>query len=674
MLGSGFLLADFINTLTLGQWSLLALVPPAILALYFLKLKRKPLAVPSTYLWSKTIEDLHVNSLWQRLRQNLLLFLQLLLVALLAFALLRPGWRGTELLGQRFIFLIDTSASMSSTDVSPNRLAEAKRQALALIDQMKSGDAAMIISFSTAAKVEQPYTDNRSLLRSRIDLIEQTNNPSDMSEALRAASGLANPGRTGIPGEDVNAAEALAATMYIFSDGGFASIPSFKLGNLDPQFMQIGSESISNVGIVAFSAERNPNKQGELQVFGRVENFGNEAVTVDANLYFDDELLDAQQLEIPGREGPNKPAGSQGIKFDLKDIEGGVMKLTLNFKDQLAADNEASVIVNESRQAKVLLVTPGNNKPLEFALDTEEVKRFAQIQIASPSTLTTSDYQQNAQLGIWDLIIYDQCAPANMPECSTLFIGTRPPESAGWKENKTGIKNDLLFVTDVDGAHPLSQLLTVTDLLIYTATPLEGPQGATVLIDSSQGPLYMVAPRQGFQDAVLGFEIVRTVDGQTEYNTDWFRDRSFPVFAFNAVRYLSGLQETSSLGSTKPGFQRILQASIPVPNILVETPTGAKVQVPREGENKYIFGQTDQLGVYKIREGGDSVTQSFAVNLFDARESDLTPRKTLEIGHEEVVAQQGRKAARQETWRWIVLGALILSMAEWYIYNRRVYF
>jgi hypothetical protein len=68
----------FTSTLSPLQWSLLALVPPAIVALYFLKLKRQPLEVPSTYLWHKSIEDLHVNSIWQRLRQSLLLFLQLL--------------------------------------------------------------------------------------------------------------------------------------------------------------------------------------------------------------------------------------------------------------------------------------------------------------------------------------------------------------------------------------------------------------------------------------------------------------------------------------------------------------------------------------------------------------------------------------------------------------------
>src|SRR4051812_24783855 len=40
------------------------LIPPLILLLYFLRLKRKPLQVPSTFLWRKSIEDLHVNSLF----------------------------------------------------------------------------------------------------------------------------------------------------------------------------------------------------------------------------------------------------------------------------------------------------------------------------------------------------------------------------------------------------------------------------------------------------------------------------------------------------------------------------------------------------------------------------------------------------------------------------------
>ena len=163
---------NFINALTPLQWVLLALVPPAIISLYFLKLKRHPVEVPSTYLWTRTIEDLHVNSIWQKLRQSLLLFLQLLLLALAILACTRPGWRGMDLVGDRFIFLLDASASMNATDVSPTRLDAAKQRALDLIEQMESSDVAMVISFSDVPRIEQTFTNNRSALRQAVNKIK----------------------------------------------------------------------------------------------------------------------------------------------------------------------------------------------------------------------------------------------------------------------------------------------------------------------------------------------------------------------------------------------------------------------------------------------------------------------------------------------------------------------
>ena len=52
----GWLTQTF-GMLQVWQWGLIGLVPPAIIALYFLKLKRRPLEVPSTYLWHKSIEE-----------------------------------------------------------------------------------------------------------------------------------------------------------------------------------------------------------------------------------------------------------------------------------------------------------------------------------------------------------------------------------------------------------------------------------------------------------------------------------------------------------------------------------------------------------------------------------------------------------------------------------------
>ena len=144
---------NLINMLTPMGWTILAAIPPLIVLLYFLKLRRKPLSVPSTYLWTKTIEDMHVNSLWQRLRNSILLLLQVLMILMLIAACLSPGCEGEELEGGRFIFMIDQSASMSARDVgNGTRLEEAKRLVAQTVDRMKPSDAAMLISFSNRAE------------------------------------------------------------------------------------------------------------------------------------------------------------------------------------------------------------------------------------------------------------------------------------------------------------------------------------------------------------------------------------------------------------------------------------------------------------------------------------------------------------------------------------------
>src|SRR4051794_23588443 len=107
----------FASPLGARSWAVLAGIPVGIIALYFLKLRRRPVQVPSTLLWRRSLEDLHVNSLFQKLRRNLLLFLQLLFVAMLLIALAGPRVLGTAGRGQRYILAIDNSASMAATDV-----------------------------------------------------------------------------------------------------------------------------------------------------------------------------------------------------------------------------------------------------------------------------------------------------------------------------------------------------------------------------------------------------------------------------------------------------------------------------------------------------------------------------------------------------------------------------
>jgi hypothetical protein len=664
---------DLINTLTWWQWAVLGLVPPAIVLLYFLKLKRRPVEVPSTYLWLRSIEDLHVNAVWQRLRRNLLLFLQLLVLFLVILALMRPGWRGTRLLGHRFIFLVDNSASMQATDVAPSRLEEAKRQARRLVDQMQSGDVGMVVSFADGAHVEQMFTDSRPQLRRALEGIGPTARTTSLGEALRVAAGLANPGRSGDVQEsrDIHVAEALPATVYLFSDGKFDDVGGFALGNLQVVFQPIGRADSGNVGVLNLSVGRNEAHPSRLQAFARLQNSSSGPTSVNLELWRTadgpagpaTEMVNSLQVPLAAEE-------SKGVAMDVGEIDSGVVELRAGTQDPLPLDDRAWAVVNPPRRAKVLVVTPGS-EPLHFALGTRSSSELADVTFDDPAYLATEAYNQAADAGRFDLVIYDRCRPKRMPQANTLAIG--PPAPEGWKARPAV---QVPQIIDADRSHPLMQYVDLGDVLLAEATPLEGPPGTKVLVDSSAGPLVAIAPRENFEDAVLGFVLVdqrRDAAGKTGpfVGTNWYV-RSFPVFIYNMLNYL-GLSRTAALGAVnvRPGQPVTIETPVGDPP-RVRTPSGGEIRLTEGKQGKDTFAATSELGVYEVRTRGNSVRR-FAVNLFQATESDIRPRKEIKIGNVAVAGQAATVSARREMWRFLLLAGLAVLLVEWYIYGRRVY-
>lgn len=651
-----------LNTLSWWQWLIVAMVPLAIVLLYFLKLRRQPVEIPSTYLWSRTIEDLHVNSLWQRLRQNLLLFLQLILIALIALALLRPGREGSRLSGERFIFVIDTSASMQATDVQPSRLELAKRRALEMIDALQSGQTAMVLTTSNQSRVEQPYTDSRPLLRNRVQGIQPTYRTSDLEEALRYAEGLANPGRSAADPTDVAAAEAMPATLILLTDGGFDRVPSFFLGNLAPKYFPIGQPQPDNVGIVAFSVERNVENPSQVQAYGRLENFGGEKVSLDVELHANGQLIDAKRVEI-------EPGAVQGVSFELRELSSGYLELRVGRSDHLAVDNRAFAAVNPPRRARVLLATPGND-PLELCLSTTEVQKVAEVQTVGTEYLQTDDYRKKAEEGHFDVILFDRCAPSELPGANTLFIGAIPPVET-WKATAMAVPPQII---DWDRAHPLMRFVEMSDVRIVAGNRLEFPQGGKCLVESDSGCLMAIAARGAFEDVVLGFEIISSRGGGSEVNTNWPIRRSYPVFFMNAIRYLGAAQSALALPSVLPGQPVTLYSSVPTDTLYIMAPDGHVHSVTREATGQFVFTHTELPGIYEVREAPNGpVTMRFPVNLFDRRESNIRPESQVKLEHETIQAESAFQPVRREFWRWLVAAAIGLLMFEWYVYNRRVY-
>ncbi|MGC4004198.1 MAG: BatA and WFA domain-containing protein [Pirellulales bacterium] len=531
----------FLPMLDAWQWWILGCVPPAIAALYFLKLKRRPVEVPSTLLWKQAIEDLHVNSFWQRMRRSLLLYLQILFVLFVIFTLLRPNWETQVALDERVIILIDNSASMSATDVAPTRLAVAKERAREILQDLDGDAVAMLISFADGARVEKSFTGNRVELLEAVDRIQPTEHTTNALEALRQAAGLANPGAGAAGGEQDADEQALPSTLYILSDGKFPSVPNFTLGNLKPIFLPIGVKEPENVGITAFSVRRKDDKADEMQAFARLENASATERVVKAELLRDDRFWDSTTVTIA-------PRSSQSAVFDLRDIASGTLELRLTNSDQLALDDRAYAVIQEPAPLRVLLVTAGN-ADLKRALSTIQSSKLADVRTQKPEYLEGTDYQKGAAGGGWDLIVYDRCRPKEMPRANTVFWGDAPP--IGWTGDKTvGAPQ----VIDVDRTHPLSANLDFDEVLIDQTRIFEPPKGTHRLVETTKGLLIGIAPRDSFEDVVIGFPIyMPDKAGKTIYNTNFPLRPAFPLLMQNLLGYFGRTIDVGETTTLKPG-------------------------------------------------------------------------------------------------------------------------
>ena len=651
----------WLSALAPWQWAVMAAVPLAIFLLYFLKLKRQPLEVPSTLLWRQAMEDMRVNSLWQKLRKNLLLLLQLLFVAALMLAALRPGWSGSMGSGKRYIFLIDHSASMSAMDVVGSRLQEAKRLAIQRIDSLQRGDVAMVVAFSDRADVKQGFTQDTRRLRSAVESIQPTQRTTQVSEALRAASGLANPGRVSFGGvNDVQVAEAMPATVILLSDGAFPAVPDIPLDYLTVDYTPVGRDDVANAAILSFSIDRNPEHPEEIEAYARIGAFGPMTDSRTISLYRDNQLLDAATVTL-------SPEEESGVRFGLEDVEEGILKLEIDGEDALATDNTAFAALRPVRRTNLLLVSRGNNA-LETALATDSVAKLAQVRIESPSFLDGEEYPRLLEAGEIDLAIFDQCAPKDVPPCNTLWFGIQPPGDP-WKLQQP---QGPLLVLDWDREHPMMQYLELGSIRIVEGQPLVPPESATLLLQSDLGPLIAVAPRGPFQDAVVGFPLIDHQQSPPTVNTDWLIKRSFPLFLFSSVEFLGGGVSLSHARSVPPGDSIALTMNRKYPKLEIVAPDGKRIQQERGDQPSIVFSQTDQIGSYEVfAEGQAQPLERFTVNLFSPKESSLKPQRELSLGEETIPEAVGTLWGRRELWRPLLLLALALLALEWFVFNRR---
>ncbi|MBI3947563.1 MAG: VWA domain-containing protein [Armatimonadetes bacterium] len=631
---------SLLNPLSL-LWLLFAV--PAILFLYLLKMKRRDRVVSSVLLWSRVIKDVQANTPFQKLRRNLLLFLQILLVLLIAVALSRPFVRVRAPGGKNVALVIDGSASMRATDVPGGRFEEARRQARRMVDGMGRGDQAMVILATARAHPLCPLTGDTDALRRALDAMRPGDTTTNLGDAVALAASLLW--------------KRPDAEIFILSDGAFEEMsladrfaPAAGAdADSGPRaarlhYVKIGRRG-ENVGITALDVRKSLAGAFDYQAFARVRNFGTADRRFALELYRDDSLINAREVSLA-------PGQAHGEVFGIQGSAVGALRVRLDAADDLAADNAAAVMLEPRRRLNVLLATPGNLF-LENALNVDPRVSLAK---AAPGAVRASDVPR------YDIIVLDGKAPSGLPAKGRyLFLGTggeaAPVEITGQVDQPSFL--------DWDRRHPVTRFLDLSRVQIARALVARPRPWGQALADSEAGPLLVAGEREGLRSLFLGFDLTQS---------DLPVRVAFPILLANAIDWLMGSGADAASVRWRTGD--VLTAEIPadVSRVEVTLPDGAR-RAEAVRQSPFLFAETDQAGLYRLegRRKEGTFTSRIAVNLLSEEESDIRPRDRIRIGHAAVAsADPGSQRVPREIWRWVSLAALCLLAFEWYAYHRRL--
>ena len=185
---------------------------PVVVIFYLLKRKRVVKLVSSTLLWQRFLADTQASSPFQRLRHNWLLIIQILLLLLAVFALVRPYFRGQTKETRLRVIILDGSASMQATDEEPSRFGKARAEALQWVNGMRDGEQMMVLLAGASTEVKQSPTSDKGALRRALESCTPSDAAAGLADALKTAGAFTYEKR----GEE----EITSGEIHLFSDGG----------------------------------------------------------------------------------------------------------------------------------------------------------------------------------------------------------------------------------------------------------------------------------------------------------------------------------------------------------------------------------------------------------------------------------------------------------------------
>ncbi len=379
-----------------------ALVGLPILLHLILKQEPKRLPFPALRF---LIQKKKVSQRKLRLKQILLLALRCLLIALFALALYQPRLSGSGLAGLAddqpvaCVLLLDTSPSMGYAVGGVTRLADARKRALELLDELPAGSKVAVIDPADPAVQWEPTPgDARRKLEATLD--PRGGGP-PLTTGLTAAYQLL---RTA----DEDQAEPLPKLVAIFTDRATACWPGDRTADLKALAAQypppgvsqlvfdVGTDTPANVSVLELVAKPTSGSVGQPVTLTATLKAVGADVDAEASLSVDDGPPQPQPVKLVNGQ-------PTAVRFTLTDLKPGPHQATVTLRDDaLPADNVRFVTLKVGDARTILTVSDTPADAALWAL-AHDAKGEFRTEVTTPEQATDfGRYEFVTLLGVAD--------------------------------------------------------------------------------------------------------------------------------------------------------------------------------------------------------------------------------------------------------------------------------
>lgn len=605
-----------------GMLAVLGLIPILIL-IHTLKPKPRQVDVTTLFLWQEVFRERSSQLTFDRLKRNLPLLFQIVIVLITALALAKPIWRYDTSKKGNMILVIDTSASMKAKSGSGTRFDVAGEKAVELIGQRDADQKVLIVEAGSKPVVKSGFLDNSNQAKSIIKSLSPSDAAAELEDAIYLALSFIDPTK--------------ADTLYLITDGAGGDFSA--LVETHPNIKPIIVTGRShNIGITQFEFRQELDHSDRYEIMLEIKNFNAAWIECPVLLAIDNVIIFDDAITLNAYE-------KKLLIFPYSGLITGIAKAILEIDDDFAVDNHAYLSLNASKDIWVLLVSKGNhflNKLLEV---------YPNFKVNSVKEIIPSSWTE--QTLRHDIVIVDRMDFPETAKGNFFLIDAYSPSIPILKTGQVRFPKNL----DWNRKSPLMSNINLGGLIVEQGSRLQVDKRLQPVIESTQTGLMYTYEESGLRAVILGFDLAKS---------DLPLKVAFPVMMSNIFNWLNPQKLEFSTLQTRAGE--------PFDVYLDPETTAFYTRAPQEKwekhpatMNPFRYTHTRKVGIYTISENDKQ--RYFTVNLADESESDIKTASVLQVSEtskDPLVAE--KISVQQPLWTFFLLFGCGLMVVEWYIW------